>query len=83
MYETLWIAAPDEMSARDLANDGLMVFAPLVDKRDGSWQIQVSVETSQLPLVEALIVNWLRRNQLTTTTIIDGRRTSRVVSAHT
>jgi len=83
MYETLWIAAPDEMSACDLANDGLMIFPPLVDKRYGSWQVQVSVETSQLTLVEALVVNWLRRNQLTTTTVIDGRRTSRVVSAHT
>jgi hypothetical protein len=83
MYETLWIATPTESSARDLADDGLMIFAPHVDKRYGSWQVQVSVETSQLPLVEALIVNWLRRNQLTTTTVIDGRRTSRVVSAHT
>jgi hypothetical protein len=62
MYETLWIAAPTESSARDLAGDGLMIFAPLVDKRYGSWQVQVSVETSQLPLVEALIGNWLRRS---------------------
>ena len=82
MYETLRIAAPDETSARDLADDGLMIFAPLVDERHGIWQVQVEVEASQLALVEALVVNWLRRNKIAAATVTDGRRTSRVVSAH-
>jgi hypothetical protein len=82
MYEKLRIAAPDESTARDLADDGLMIFAPLVDERHGAWQVEVEVEASQLALVEALVVNWLRRNQIAVTTVTDGRRTRRVVSAH-
>jgi hypothetical protein len=82
MYETIRIAAPDESSARDLADDGLMIFAPLEDERDGIWQVEVKVEASQLALVDALVVNWLRRNQIAAATVTDGRRTSRLVSAH-
>ena len=81
MYETLRIAAPDETSARDLADDGLMIFAPLVDERHGTWHVEVKVEASQLTLVDALVVNWLRRSHIAATTVIDGRRTRRVFSA--
>ena len=69
MYETVRIVTPDEAHARDLANHGLPALAPLVVQNDGSWQVEVTVDASQLELLEGLIVRWLRHHGLGGATI--------------
>jgi hypothetical protein len=81
MYETVRIVTPDEAHARDLANHGLPALSPLVVESDGSWQVEVTVDASQLELLEGLIVRWLRQHGLAEATILDGGSPARVVTA--
>jgi hypothetical protein len=81
MYETVRIVTPDEACARDLANHGLPALAPLVVESNGIWQVEVTVDASQLELLEGLIVRWLRHHGLGEATILDGGRPPRVVTA--
>jgi hypothetical protein len=79
MYETVRIVTPDEARARDLANHGLPALAPLVVESSGGWQVEVTVDASQLELLDGLIARWLRQHGLVEATILDGGRPPRVV----
>jgi hypothetical protein len=72
--ETIRITAPDKPAAHDLAAGGRGVYGPKVGPERRGCQVQVRVPHADRKTIEALVHQWLRRHQLSETTITVSRR---------
>jgi hypothetical protein len=69
--EPISIAAPDERTARDLANGGLLIYGPCVSGTTCSgWQVQLHASGRDLETILSMVRSWLRRNGLSEASLV-------------